>query len=69
MTTMTTAKKPTQPNMYQRKTPSTRKNYFLTAKEKKAIKAFIRKNPDLSQTEIGLRFGVSRGTISNIARL
>lgn len=47
----------------------TRKNYFLTAKEKKAIKAFIRKNPNLTQTEIGLRFGVSRGTISNITRL
>lgn len=55
--------------MYQRKNQVNRKNYFLTAKEKKAIKAFIRKHPNLTQTEIGLRFGVSRGTISNIARL
>ena len=46
----------------------TRQNYFLSLREKKRIKDFIMANPKMTQTEIGDKFKVSRGTISNIKR-
>ena len=46
----------------------TRQNYFLSLREKKRIKDFITANPKMTQTEIGDKFKVSRGTISNIKR-
>ncbi len=47
----------------------TRKNYYLTLDEKFFIRNYIHANPNLTQTQIGDHFGVSRGTISNINRM
>jgi len=47
----------------------TRKNYYLTAADIKKIKAFMRANPDLTNTFFADKFGVSRTTISNIKKL
>jgi hypothetical protein len=55
--------------MRQRKSQHiTRKNYYLTPADKEKIKAFMRKNQDLTNTFIGDKFVVSRGTISNLRK-
>jgi len=56
--------------MYERKIQDLkRKNYYLSIEEKKQIKSFIQKHPELSQSKIAEHFGVSRGLISNIQRM
>ena len=54
--------------MYQRKTPVIRKNHFLTSEDKAEIIKFIRANQSLTNTKIGDRFNVSRGTISTLRK-
>jgi len=55
--------------MYERKIQDLkRKNYYLSIEEKKEIKAYVIAHPELSQSKIAERFGVSRGLISNIQR-
>ena len=55
--------------MYERKIQDLkRKNYYLSIEEKKEIKRFIQKHPELSQSKIAEHFGVSPGLISNIQR-
>ncbi len=46
----------------------TRKNYYLTPAEKLRIREYILNNPHLTQEDIGQRFNISRGTVSNINR-
>ncbi len=45
-----------------------RKNHFLTSEDKAEIIKFIRANQSLTNTAIGDRFNVSRGTISTLRK-
>lgn len=46
----------------------TRKNYYLTLEDREEIKKFMRAHTDMTNTFIGDKFGVSRGTISNLRK-
>lgn len=55
--------------MYQRKIQGlTRKNYYLSVEEKKAIRDYVIAHPEMPQDKIAQHFGVSRGLVSNIQR-
>jgi predicted XRE-type DNA-binding protein len=55
---------------HQRKaTHITRKNYYLTLDEKLHIREYIHANPNLTQPQVAERFGISRGTVSNINKI